>query len=41
MCTSVKKYMCDLVFEYNYEKEIKEELYDEKNELKIIKYTTI
>ena len=33
--------MCDLVFEYNYEKEIKEELYDETNELKIIKYTKI
>jgi hypothetical protein len=30
--------MCDLVFEYNYEKEFKEELYHETSELKIIKY---
>jgi len=40
--TRIKKnYMCDLVFEYNYEKEFKEELYDETSELKIIKYNRI
>ena len=37
--TQIKQnYMCDLVFEYNFEKEFKEELYYENDELKIIEY---
>jgi dihydrofolate reductase len=40
--TQIKQnYMCDLVFEYNYEKEFKEQIYDEDDELKIIKYNKI
>jgi dihydrofolate reductase len=40
--TRIKKnYMCDLVFEYNFEKEFKEEVYYENDELKIIEYNRI
>ena len=40
--TQIKQnYMCDLVFEYNFEKEFKEELYYENDELKIVEYKKI
>ena len=40
--TQIKKdYSCDLVFEFKYEKQFKEEIYDEDAELKILKYEKI
>lgn len=40
--TQIKKdYSCDLVFEFKYKKQFKEEIYDEDSELKILKYEKI
>jgi hypothetical protein len=40
--TQIKKdYSCDLVFEFKYKKQFKEEIYDEDAELKILKYEKI